>query len=259
MGKPVKVVVKTFKVIELLNAENWLSLADLATKASLPKPTTYRILDTLAGLGYIEQDPVTHQFTLGSQFLTFIRRSPPGTNIISVAEQYMEQLGTLYGETVNLARMIDNQFIYIRILESGHSFRISNNIGDRASVHSTAIGKAIAAFLPKEELNRVLRKNVYTPFTRKTITDEAVLRKHLALVRKQGFAIDDEEGHDGVLCVAAPIFNKDHLPFAALSISMPRVRAKEKILRSMVRELPKLSIQLSLDLGVTDIGKCFRN
>jgi DNA-binding IclR family transcriptional regulator len=68
MGRPVKGVVKTFKVIELLNSENGLSLADLAMKASLPKPTTHRILDTLTGLGYIEQDPATHQFTLGSSF-----------------------------------------------------------------------------------------------------------------------------------------------------------------------------------------------
>jgi DNA-binding IclR family transcriptional regulator len=153
--------------------------------------------------------------------------------------------------------LIDYQIIYIRILESGHSFRISNNIGDRASVHSTAIGKAIAAFLPKEELSEVLRRNVYTPFTRKTIADEASLRKHLALVRKQGYAFDEEEGHDGVLCIGAPIFNKGHLPFAALSISMPKVRAKEETLKAIVRELPRVAIQLSLDLGVTDIRKCF--
>jgi hypothetical protein len=68
---------------------------------------------------------------------------------------------------------------------------------------------------------------------------------------------DDEEGHGGVLCVAAPIINKEHLPFAVLSISLPKVRAKEKALKSMVREVPKLALQLSLDLGVTDIRKCF--
>jgi DNA-binding IclR family transcriptional regulator len=257
MGKPIKVVVKTFKVIELLNSEKGLSLVDLAGQASLPKPTTYRILDTLAGLGYIEQDPSTRKFTLGSRSLTFIKNSGPGRDLISLAEPHMEKLARRYGETVNLAILIDYQIIYIRILESGHSFRFSDNVGDRASVHSTAIGKAIAAFLPKEELSVVLQRNVYTPFTRKTITDEAGLRKHLALVREQGYAIDDEEGHDGVLCIGAPIFNREHIPFAALSVSLPKVRAKEKILKAMAREVPKLAIQLSLDLGVTDIRKCF--
>ena len=257
MGKPIKVVEKTFKLLELLTSEKEFSLFDLAAQAALPKATTYRILDTLAGLGYVEQDPATRKFALGTRFLTFVRISGPGKDVITVAEPYMEKLLALYGETVNLARMIDQQIIYIRILESSHSFRISNSIGDRASVHSTAIGKAIAAFLPKAQLTDVLRKTVYTPFTRKTLTDEATLRKQLTLVRTQGYAVDDEEGHDGVLCIGAPIFNREHQPFAALSISMPKVRAKDKVLKSMVREIPKLAIQLSLDLGVSDIRKCF--
>jgi IclR family transcriptional regulator, KDG regulon repressor len=257
MGKPIKVIAKTFKVIELLNEQKELALKDLAKGTALPKPTTFRILGTLQALGYVEHDATTQRFRLGAKFLTFIRSSSPGTDIIALATPYMEKLHAKYGETTNLARLIDNQIIYVRIVESGHSFRISDAIGDRASVHSTAIGKAIAAFLPKRQLDEVLRTNVYSPFTRKTITDEASLRKHLLLVKQQGYAIDDEEGHDGVQCIGAPIFNKDHLPIAALSISMPKVRAKKKVLESMLRDLPKLAIQLSLDLGVTDIRKCF--
>lgn len=257
MGNPIKVVTKTFKVIELLNSQKELSLKQLSEQAGLPKPTTYRILDTLNGLGYIERDPSTQKFTLGSRFLTFIRSSGPGTNIIALAEPYMEKLSMVFGETVNLARLIDHQIIFIRILESRHAFRISDNIGDRAYVHSTAIGKAIAAFLPKDQLDEVLRRNAFTPFSRKTITDEASLRKHLAIVREQGYALDDEEGHEGVICLGAPIFNKEHMPFAAMSLSMPKVRTSKKSLEAMIRKLPKLAIQLSLDLGVTDIRKCF--
>jgi DNA-binding IclR family transcriptional regulator len=258
MGKPIKVVSKAFAVIELLDSATPLSLTNLATRASLPKPTAFRILDTLAGLGYVEQDPTTHAFMLGSKFLRFARNVGQSGDLISLAEPHMQRLGKLYGETVNLARLIDTQIVYIAVVESPHAFRISNNVGDQGSIHSTAIGKAIAAFLPKKELKDLLHKTVYTSFTRKTITDEAGLRKHLTLVAERGYAIDDEEGHDGVLCIGAPIFNKAHLPFAALSISMPKARAKEKILKAMVREVPKIAIQVSLDLGVTDIRKCFR-
>lgn len=256
MGNPIKVVTKTFKVIELLSSAKELPLKELAQQASLPKATAFRIVDTLAGLGYVDQDPATQRFSLGPRFLTFLKSSSPGTDIIANAEPYMGKLNELFGETVNLARLIENQIVYIRILESAHSFRISDNIGDRASVHSTAVGKALAAFLPKAQLTDLLRNNVYTPFTRRTIVNEASLLKHLALVREGGFAIDDEEGHDGVLCIGAPIFNKENLPFAALSISMPKVRAKKKVVDTMMRELPKFAIQLSLDLGVTDIRKC---
>jgi IclR family transcriptional regulator, KDG regulon repressor len=257
MGKPIKVVAKTFKVIELLSSAKELPLKDLAEHASLPKPTAYRIVDTLASLGYVDQDPTTQKFSLGPRFLTFLKSTAPGTDLIALAEQYMEKLHELFGETTNLARLIDHQMVFVRILESAHSFRISDNIGDRASVHSTAVGKAVAAFLPKDLLRELLLNNDYKSFTRKTITNEAALLRHLTVVREKGYAIDDEEGHDGVFCIGAPIFNKENLPFAALSISMPKVRAKKKIVDTMTRELPKFAIQLSLDLGVTDIRKCF--
>jgi IclR family KDG regulon transcriptional repressor len=257
MGKPIKVVAKTFAVIELLEQGKGVSLKELAEKASLPKPTAFRILDTLVNLGYAEQDADTQQFMLGSKFLTFVKSSGAGADIIALATPYMERLSKTYGETINLARLTGDQIIYVRVLESDHSFRISDDIGDRASVHSTAIGKAIAAFLPEPLLQEILLNTTYTPFTRKTITDEASLRTHLALVKEQGYSLDDEEGHDGVLCIGAPIFNKDNLPFAAMSISMPKVRAKKKVLDNMCRDLPKVAVQLSLDLGVTDIRKCF--
>jgi DNA-binding IclR family transcriptional regulator len=257
MGKPVKVVAKTFKVIELLNQHRELALKDLSDLASLPKPTASRILDTLESLGYVDQDKTTQRFSLGSRFLVFIKQSGPAADVVSLAEPKMERLLKTYGETINLARLSDSQVIYVRILESTHSFRISDSLGDRASIHSTAIGKAIAAFLPKEALNDIMSQTTFTPFTRKTITDEGTLRKHLVQVKEQGYAVDDEEGHDGVLCIGAPIFNKDHLPVAAISISMPKVRAKKKLVASMTSELPKLAVQLSLELGVTDIRKCF--
>jgi DNA-binding IclR family transcriptional regulator len=257
MGKSIKVVAKTFKVIELLDQKQGISLKDLAEQASLPKATACRILDTLGNLGYAEQDADTRRFMLGSKFLTFVKSTGAGAEIIALAIPYMERLSKSYGETINLARLTDGQIIYVRVLESKHSFRISNEIGDRGSVHSTAIGKAIAAFLPEPMLKEILLNNTYTPFTRKTITDEASLRKHLALVKEQGYSLDDGEGHEGVLCIGAPIFNKDHIPFAAMSIAMPKVRTNKKRLANMIRDLPKVTIQLSLDLGVTNIRNCF--
>ena len=76
------------------------------------------------------------------------------------------------------------------------------------------------------------------------------------LVKQNGYALDNEEGHDGVICVGAPIFNKDNQPFAAISISMPKVRVKKIVLQKIIHELQKVSIQISLELGVTDIRKC---
>lgn len=256
MGKPVKVIEKAFHLFEQLNNKNELSLKEISERTVIPKPTASRILDTLQTLGYIEQDSVTHRFRLGGKFLSLVKSSHTMNDLVVTAEPFMEKLHKMFAETVNLARLHGPQVVYVVILESRHAFRISDNIGDPASIHSTAIGKALAAFLPEDKLQELLMNCQFTRFTRKTILDEQCLRKHLALVKQNGYAMDNEEGHEGVICVAAPIFNKDNLPFAAISVSMPKVRIKKSTLQNIVRELQKFTIQISLELGVTDIRKC---
>jgi IclR family KDG regulon transcriptional repressor len=256
MGKSVKVIEKAFHILEQISNQNNLSLKEISERTELPKPTASRILDTMQTLGYVEQDSNTQRFQLGSNFLSFVKKSNSTTDVTVISEPFMKRLLVQFGETVNLARLRDTQIVYVRILESRNAFRISDNIGDRASIHSTAIGKSIGAFLPKDNLNEFIKNCSFQRFTRKTIIDEPSLRRHLLTVRQNGYALDNEEGHDGVICVGAPIFNKDNLPFAAISISMPKVRAKKVVLQNVVRELHKVSIQISLELGVTDIRKC---
>lgn len=256
MSKPVKTIQKAFDLLEQLNVGNAISLKEIAEKTGLPKPTAFRILNTMQMLGYIDHDRKTLQFRLGEKFLSLIKSYYSGNDVIVVAERYMEKLQQKFGETVNLARLNETNIVYIRVIESQHSFRISNNIGDLASLHSTAIGKALAAFLPEEQLQNLINHCQFTKITRKTIADEQILKNHLALVRQNGYAIDDEEAHDGVLCAGAPIFNKDNLPFAALSISMPKVRAKKSSVETIIAELKKSTMQISFELGVTDIRKC---
>ena len=256
MGKPVKVIEKAFHLFEQLNNTSELSLKEMAERTMIPKPTASRILDTLQTLGYVEQDSVTQRFRLGGKFLSLVKSSYAMNDVVVIAGPLMEKLEEMFGETVNLARLHESQIVYVRIIDSRHAFRITNNIGDRASIHSTAIGRAVAAFLPEDKLQDLIKNCQFTQFTRKTILDEQTLRKNLHLVKQNGYAIDNEEGHEGVICIGAPIFNKNNMPFAAISISMPKVRVKKSTLHNIVHELQKITIQLSLELGVTDIRKC---
>jgi len=253
--KPVKVVVKAFELMEVLSRHRELTLKDLATHTRFPKPTTFRILNTLMGLGYVEHQSLTQTYSLSPKFLSFTKGSTNGRDLITLAEPFMEKLSATYSETVNLARLIDNQVIYVRVLQSSQAFRISDNVGDRAPIHSTAIGKAIAAFLPEQQLKAVLKKSELTPFTRNTITNIGELTRHFKRVRTDGYAIDNEEGHDGVLCIGAPVFQHDNAPFGALSISMPKVRAKRNVLQRMLKDLTTIAAQISLELGTTRVPK----
>ncbi len=248
MSLNIKVVAKTFEVLETLNREPKISLKEITDRVAFPKPTVFRLLHTLQTLGYVDQDPDAQTFTLSSKFISFINGAKRGSELLILAQPYMEKLRNEFKETVNLAKMVDNTPVYINILESSHSFRISDRIGDHASFHSTAIGKAIIAFLPANKPKELLKKYTFSRFTKKTITNISELEKEIAKVKKQGFAVDDEEGHDGVICIGAPISDKDHYAFAAISISMPKVRAKKIILDTIKKELITACENISREL-----------
>lgn len=259
MGSKIKVVAKTFEVLETLNRKNKLSLKEITEIVAFPKPTVFRLLYTLQTLGYVEQENGTQSYKLSSKFMSFVKGANSSNNLTILAKPYMEELRNEFNETVNLARLVDNQAVYIRVVESNQTFRISDNIGDRASFHSTSIGKAIIAFLPINRRKEILKNHSFTRFAKKTVLNIEDFERELIKVKKQGFSIDDEEGHDGVICIGAPIFDKDHHSFAALSISIPKVRAKKLILDKIKKGLPKVGIQISLDLGVTDIREYLIN
>jgi IclR family transcriptional regulator, KDG regulon repressor len=147
-------------------------------------------------------------------------------------------------ETVNLGVLDKGQVTYIEVLQSSNPLRIAGNAGDRNPVHSTALGKAILAYVPEGELEAILERHPSVKMTPKTITRKTSLLKNLAAVRKGGVAIDVEENLTGGVCVAAPIFDHRRKVVAALSLSGPtsRMRPKLKILQKEIRDA---SVELS--------------
>ncbi len=254
MSSKIKVVTKAFEVLETLSQESKLSLKEITERVAFPKPTVFRLLYTLQVLGYVDQDPDSQTFTLSSKFVSFIDGANRGNDLLSLAQPYMEKLRDEFKETVNLAKLVEGSPIYINVIESSHSFRISDNIGDHASFHSTAIGKSIMAFMPVDERKKILKDYSFTRFTKKTIMNITTLEKELEKVKVQGFAVDDEEGHDGVICISAPILNKEQFAYAAISLSMPKVRANKHVLDKLKKELPLLTQTISSSL-ISKAGK----
>ena len=256
MNHSIKVIVKTFNIIEILYQSEKLTLKEITRRIKLPKPTVYRILSTLQSIGYVEYDADTQTHALSHKFVMLAKNYISHNSLVNVAIPYMRRLWETFGETVNLAKLMDREAVYIRIEESRHPFHFVDQIGDQASLHSTAIGKAIAAFLPEERLNEIFTDYPFRAFTKKTITNFNSLKRELANIRQLGYAIDDEEGHEGVICIGVPVFNKENFPCAAMSISMPKIRSSRKIIQDLCQQLPKVGLQISFELGVSDIRKC---
>ncbi len=257
MSDAIKVIVKTFDIIEILNRQKSLSLKEITKRSNLPKPTAYRILNTLQQLNYVDFDQSTQQHSLSPKFLAIANRVINRINIVDISKPYMIQLREEFGETVNLAKMIDKNIFFLNIVESSHQFRYVDTIGDRAPLHSTAIGKAVIAFLSEDEVEEIFKEYTFAQFTKNTIKNFSELKQKLKEVREAGISIDNEEGHEGVICIGVPLFDSSHWPVAAISVSIPKIRAKKALIEKIKKDLPKVGIQISLELGASDIRKCF--
>ncbi len=219
----IAVIERMMRVLETFEGERDVKLATLAARSKLVKSSVYRILFTLERLGYVEKREdgrysITSRLSrLGGQ----IRRQ---SDLPALAEPFMLDLVRNFQETINLGVLDGQEVLYIRVLESPHTFRLAAHAGIRSPLHSTALGKSLLATLPEPELLKVLTRYRFDRCTKNTICEAAQFMRELGRVRRRGYAVDNMEDSEGARCLAAPIFDGDGRGIAALSISGPASR-----------------------------------
>jgi DNA-binding IclR family transcriptional regulator len=127
---------------------------------------------------------------------------------------------------------------------------MASRIGLRNPAHSSAVGKMILSNFSEEELQSFFKEKSLLRRTENTITDPIQLREHLKSLRKQGYAVDDEENEKGIRCVAAPIYNEIGKTVAAISITGPAFRVTRKIIQeTLKKEVMETASSISKRLG----------
>jgi DNA-binding IclR family transcriptional regulator len=217
----------------------------------LPKGTTHRLVSSLAYFDYTQQDPDSRKYKLGFKLATL------GEMVLDQIDLRNEAHPILLGlsqETMEIAHLVvldNNEALYIdKIQSSREGLQMSSRIGYRAPLHCTAVGKVLLSQHPAEEVDRIIRIKGLATRTGKTIIDGDRFKSHLEKVKREGYALDDEEHSDGVRCVAAPVYNKNGSVVAAISVSAPAVRVTLEIARSRITPLIKAAAQkISNKLG----------
>jgi len=244
-----KVVAKTFQVIETLSqARSGLPLSELARRVNQPKATVFRILLTLKQLGYAQQDSSTQSYKLSPQ-RNWQTQNGVRETLTAIARSHMERILARFEQTVCLGMLDQNQILYIEILEGLRSIRMAATVNAYAPVHCTSLGKSILAFLDPPEAEAILSCKPITKLTGKTITSIGVLKRHLALVRKRGYAVDNEETERGARCVGAPIFNTQGSAFAAMSVSGPISYIHGELVPEIAGTLKNACGKISREMG----------
>jgi DNA-binding IclR family transcriptional regulator len=229
----IEVMGKIFTVLEYFvergSKQKSVAFVEVAGAVPFARTTVHRILYSLEKLGYVEKDEIRSHYHLAAKFYDLTGPAIHFRRLQSISKSVMQNLLLRFGETINLGVIEDGQVAYIDVLQSPSALRIAAIPGERNPVHCTSLGKAMLAFLPENEVERILERHPLIRRTSKTITQKKHLLEHLASVRERAVALDMEENLTGVICVAAPIFDQSGRVIAGISLSGPASRMEPKL------------------------------
>ena len=207
-------------ILDLLQSDpRGLSFAQVAEGAEMSANSTLRYLTALEARRYVERNE-HGDYEIGMAFVPFVSRQLE--QLTDRAHPWLERLRDAFEETVNLAVLDRHGVTYLDIVESPASVQWEARAGDRDGIHSTALGKAVAAHLSTKRVEQILAAEGMPRRTPATITDVHEYLDELAEVRQRGWAFDNGENELGGRCVAVPLTGS-HLPLA-LSLSAPASR-----------------------------------
>lgn len=226
----VTAVERTMLILETIAKNKKIILSDIAKQTKIHKSTVFRFLNTLEDLGYIAKTPKDEQYFLTSKMNNFHSTSSIEGILLEEGVQIVETIARHTKETVHLAKLNNGKLTYLHKIESTQTLRVStaSQIMGEAPLYCTGLGKAMLAFLDEKEILDIVDNMTFEKFTDTTITDKESLLKELTKIRKQGYALDNEEHEIGIMCIASPILVRNK-PVAAISISAPVQRIQNNI------------------------------
>lgn len=249
-GGAVQSVDRAMLLLEALGEdEEGYRLTDLAIRTGLSPSTAHRLLTTLEKRRFVAFDPSDSMWHIGRQSFAigsaFIRRR----NFVAPALPFLRRLRDLTHETANLGVIDDGEVIVLTQVESREIMRAITRVGGRAPMVASGIGKAILSTYPDADVVAIIRRHGMKRLTPKSIVRAGQLREALDAVRRDGWALDDQEFVTGLRCVAAVVYNDQAEALAAVSVSglasrVPETRVRE--LGALVRDTAR---DLTLALG----------
>lgn len=214
---PIRTTRTTIHVIEALAEFGEAGVSDIADHLNLPTSTTFDHLRTLEQCELVVKNGSTYE--IGTRFLEFGGYTRSRNEVYRTALPEIQKLARKTGEHANLMIEEFGRGVFFAKATGEEAFQLDTHIGKRVHLQTTALGKAILAFLPDDRVDEILETRGLPEITRHTITDREQLLNELEDVREQGYATDDEERILGVRCVAAPVLDNNETILAAVSVS----------------------------------------
>lgn len=207
---------------------------ELLDRSRFPKATLYRFLQTLTNQGMLSYDPDRQTYALGIRLVRLAHAAWQTSSLAPIARPHIDALSARIGETVHLAQLDAAQVLYVDKRNARDPLPMYSQAGKVGPAYCTGVGKAMMAFLPEDELEKILGQQSWHRFTPNTLTSVDEMRAELARIRARGYAFDREEHEPGIICVAQPILTDTGRVLGALSVTSSNQRTTLDALESNI-------------------------
>jgi IclR family pca regulon transcriptional regulator len=226
-----------------------LTLSDVARSTGLTRAAARRFLLTLVDLGYMRTDG--RRFTLSPRILELGYAYLSSLSLTEVAEPHLERLVAEVHESSSVSVLDGEDIVYVARVPTSRIMTVSINVGTRFPAYATSMGRVLLAALDEPALDGYLSDVELRPLSPRTVTSVDALRAELAKVRRQGWALVDQELEEGLRSVAAPIRDRGGTTVAAVNLSAHASRMTiEAARRGLIPPLLATAARIEADLRV---------
>ncbi len=250
MADTVQSVDRALSLLELLaKYEDGLGLMELSYQSNLTKSTVHRLLHTLIENGYVKQNEENGPYHLTLKMFQLGVKTVERMDILKISRPYLQRLKDRFGEVIHLVIRDDQEIVYIDKVETDHTIRMYSNIGKRGTLYSTSVGKAMLAYSHDDILHELWNNMHIEQKTEYTITTWLEFLKEIQRIRKNGYALDQEENELGVKCIGVAILDYTGLPVGAISVSGPIQRMTDSKMDEITKEILEVKKEITRELG----------
>jgi len=213
----VRAVLRAGRIITALAEHPYpVGIVELAARVQLSPGSVHRLLATLIGIGWVEQNTRTAKYRLGTRILGIGTTALITNPLIQHGKTYLARLADWTGYDAVLSTLVGMRTVHLARVRGAHGRLVEFEPGVSQPAHAMADGKLLLAYLPEEERRYLYEVEGLRQYTANTITDPADLERELERIRARGYAADNYERFEGGRGVAVPVLGPDQQPILAM-------------------------------------------
>jgi IclR family KDG regulon transcriptional repressor len=251
INRPIPSIQKAFSMLELFcSTKRGHTISEMARTFRIPVSTCSSVLYTLVSCGYLTRNE-GGVFDLSMKLLSQANKAYGHTELNDHAQPELEKITAASGLASALFIREGDRVVCVAKVEGTSHIRTAAHVGKQLPMHATCTGKVFLAYLPGQETDKLLKSSDLVKLTANTITSITLLKKELARVVSQGYAVDDQEYGVGVRGIAAPVFDGKGNVVAAISASGAAFELDRET-SAIVSVVKTAALEVSKSLGYSE-------